>query len=136
MCSSDLTVCITGDTPWLASVTPCPWPLEALPRDPGLRLTARIPESPTLNVPLDINTPRQLLPLLETHLQEDIMPFWVRHAIDDAGGINTCIADDGTLVSREKWLWSQWRAGWVLSEMYRWIEKKQQIRRAACGGRG
>lgn len=79
-----------------------------------------------MNVPLDIDTPRQLLPLLETHLQEDIMPFWVRHAIDEAGGINTCIADDGKLASREKWLWSQWRAVWVFSEMYRCIEKKQQ----------
>jgi N-acylglucosamine 2-epimerase len=53
---------------------------------------------------------------------EDIMPFWVRHAVDPEGGLNTCIGDDGRVVSREKWLWSQWRLVWVFSKIYNAVD--------------
>ncbi len=57
---------------------------------------------------------------LRDHLLKEILPFWLRHAMDpDDGGINTCIADDGSLLNREKWLWSQWRAVWVFSRLHR-----------------
>lgn len=79
-----------------------------------------------MSVPINVDDPNDLAPVLQRHLLEEIMPFWLRHSIDDAGGINTCIADDGHLISREKWFWSQWRAVWVFSEIYRCIERKQQ----------
>jgi N-acylglucosamine 2-epimerase len=60
---------------------------------------------------------------LRSHLLTNIIPFWMKHAIDPAGGINTCIRDDGSLVSRDKWLWSQWRAVWVFSHLYRCHEQ-------------
>lgn len=67
------------------------------------------------------------------------MPFWMRHAVDEAGGLNTCIRDDGALISRDKWLWSQWRAVWVFSRLYNqlekrpeWLEVAQQIYRFAA----
>ncbi|MCF7837218.1 MAG: AGE family epimerase/isomerase [Candidatus Marinimicrobia bacterium] len=59
-------------------------------------------------------------------LLDDIIPFWMRHAIDPAGGLNTCLRDDGTLVSRDKWLWSQWRAVWVFSTLYNRVEKRPE----------
>ena len=59
-------------------------------------------------------------------LLEDVIPFWLRHAIDDNGGINTCIADDGTVMSRDRWAWSQWRAVWVFSRLYNRIEAKEE----------
>ncbi len=62
--------------------------------------------------------------LLRAHLLESIVPFWTRHALDPAGGINTCIRDDGTVVSRDKWLWSQWRAVWVFAALYNRIERR------------
>ena len=52
----------------------------------------------------DVDNVSDLCLFLHHHLVEDIMPFWERFAIDDAGGINTCIADDGTLINRDKWL--------------------------------
>ncbi len=62
------------------------------------------------------------------------MPFWERHAFDPGGGLNTCIADDGSWLSRDKWLWSQWRAVWVYSRLYNrfgrdahWLERARQI---------
>ena len=79
-------------------------------------------------IDLDRDTfdPAALCAAIREHLLTDIMPFWDRHAIDPGGGINTCIRDDGTLVSRDKWLWSQWRAVWVYSRLYRAIEARPQ----------
>lgn len=56
------------------------------------------------------------------HLFKHVMPFWERHAIDDRGGILTCIADDGKVESGDKWMWSQWRAVWVFARLYRTID--------------
>lgn len=65
----------------------------------------------------------QLATFLKEHLLRDIMPFWTRHAVDNDGGLNTFIADDGSLHSRDKYLWSQWRAVWVCSRLYRTIDR-------------
>ncbi len=76
----------------------------------------------------------QLRQSLHEHLFEFVMPFWLRHAIDGDGGINTCIRDDGTLVNRDKYLWSQWRALWVFSRLYdafgreeKWLDVARSI---------
>ncbi len=66
-----------------------------------------------------------LLHFYRETLLKDVVPFWMRHAIDPNGGINTCIQDDGTLVSRDRWNWSQWRAVWVFSKLYNRIEKRR-----------
>ena len=63
---------------------------------------------------------------LYDHLLNNIIPFWLKHAIDPAGGINTCIRDDGSIINREKWLWSQWRAVWVFSKLYNRIERHRE----------
>ncbi len=66
------------------------------------------------------------------HLLDEVMPFWMTHAIDrECGGINTCIRDDGTIVSYDKYLWSQWRAVWVFSSLYQRLERRQEWRDAA-----
>ena len=67
------------------------------------------------------NTPRtiaQLSTFLRDHLLTHILPFWTAHAIDPDGGISSCIKDDGTIASRDKWMWSQWRALWVFSKLF------------------
>jgi N-acylglucosamine 2-epimerase len=68
---------------------------------------------------------------LADHLLESVVPFWMRYALDDSGGINTCIRDDGTLINRDKWLWSQWRAVWVFSRLYNQIQRRPEWRDAA-----
>ncbi len=72
--------------------------------------------------------------LYKTTLLNDVIPFWERHALDPDGGINTCITDDGRVVSRDRWCWSQWRAVWVFSKLYnaiapeaRWLETAEGI---------
>src|SRR4051794_30568763 len=55
---------------------------------------------------------------LQDHLLRSVLPFWLAHAIDPSGGINTCIGDDGAIISRDKYLWSQWRAVYTFSALY------------------
>jgi len=69
---------------------------------------------------------KKLKAFLSDHLMHSVVPFWLAHAIDPAGGINTCIMDDGTLVSRDKWLWSQWRAVWVFSKLYNSVRRDEK----------
>tara|TARA_R110002111_G_scaffold10965_8_gene34561 strand:- start:1293 stop:2555 length:1263 start_codon:yes stop_codon:yes gene_type:complete len=61
---------------------------------------------------------KELSTFYKAHLFESVLPFWTSHAIDPDGGINTCICDDGRIINRDKWLWSQWRAVWVFSRLY------------------
>ena len=68
----------------------------------------------------------RLRDFLHEHLTGDIIPFWLEHGVDPDGGINTCMRDDGSLVSRDKWQWSQWRAVWVFSKLYNEIEAKAE----------
>lgn len=71
---------------------------------------------------------------LREHLFNHVLPFWEKHAFDEKGGLLTCLRDDGTLISRDKWLWSQWRAVWVFSRIYnrispdkRWLNYAEEI---------
>lgn len=68
----------------------------------------------------------QLLDLYRATLLDDVLPFWDRYAFDAQGGINTCIADDGTILSRDRWNWSQWRAIWVWSKLYNAFGRRRE----------
>ena len=66
-------------------------------------------------------------------LLEDVVPFWMRHAVDADGGINTCLGDDGTVLSRDRWEWSQWRAVWVFSKLYNCVAQRNEWLNVARG---
>lgn len=65
----------------------------------------------------------QLAAWLRGHLFGHVLPFWTRHAFDPVGGLCTCISDAGAIISRDKWLWSQWRAVWVFARIYNTLER-------------
>lgn len=68
-----------------------------------------------------------LLAIYRAELLERTIPFWLNHAMDwNNGGINTCIADTGELVSSDKYMWSQLRAIWTFSALYNQVEKRQE----------
>ena len=53
------------------------------------------------------------------HLYNDILPFWFKNAIDyEDGGYYTCFDNAGeSLISTDKYTWSQGRFIWVLSKL-------------------
>ena len=68
---------------------------------------------------------------LREHLFDHVLPFWEEHALDPRGGILTCISDEGRVLSGDKWLWSQWRAVWVFSRIYRSLDRTEKWLRFA-----
>ena len=78
--------------------------------------------------------PAPMAAWLRGHLFGHVLPFWERHAFDAKGGLLTCVHDTGEVLSTEKWLWSQWRAVWVFSRIYRslgrdarWLQRARHI---------
>ena len=70
---------------------------------------------------------RELHDFLRQYLLDDIMPFWERHGFTSARpGIDTCLADDGTLLSEDRYLWSQLRAIWTYSALHNRIEPRPE----------
>ncbi|MDH7487349.1 MAG: AGE family epimerase/isomerase [Anaerolineae bacterium] len=68
-----------------------------------------------------------LLAIYRAELLERVVPFWLEHAIDrQHGGILTCIADDSTVLSTDKYMWSQLRAIWTFSALYNRVERRQE----------
>jgi N-acylglucosamine 2-epimerase len=97
--------------------------------DIHLHMPRVISPSPTTMISL-----KDLSSFYRDHLFNSVLPFWTSHAIDGGGGINTCIRDDGRVINRDKWLWSQWRAVWVFSHLYnefgqdpKWLDYAKHI---------
>ncbi len=68
-----------------------------------------------------------LLAIYRAELLERAIPFWLTHAMDwEHGGICTCIADTGEVLSADKYMWSQLRAIWTFSALYNQIEAQQE----------
>ena len=65
-------------------------------------------------------------------LLENILPFWLKNAIDyENGGIFTQLDREGNIYGREKSVWFQGRALWVFSKAYNIIEKNEGFLKAA-----
>ncbi len=71
-----------------------------------------------------------LLALREFYREQllgDIVPWWMKHAIDrDSGGICQFIEDDGTVVSRDKYMWTQLRSLYTWSALCNRIEQRDE----------
>ena len=65
-------------------------------------------------------------------LTENILPFWLKNAMDEEnGGIFTCLDEDGMIYGKEKSVWFQGRALWTFSKAYNVIEKDPTYLKAA-----
>lgn len=68
-----------------------------------------------------------LLAIYRAELLERTVPFWLTHAMDwEQGGLCSCIADTGEILSTDKYMWSQLRAIWTFSALYNQIEARQE----------
>jgi N-acylglucosamine 2-epimerase len=65
-------------------------------------------------------------------LLDRFVPFWFRHGIDwEHGGVLSCLNEDGTLASGDKFTWSQARSVWTFSALYNRVEQRPDFLRAA-----
>lgn len=59
-----------------------------------------------------------LLGIYRRELLQHVMPFWLHYSVDwRYGGMFTCLADDGTILRRDKYIWSNARALWTWSAL-------------------
>lgn len=66
-------------------------------------------------------------------LQNQVMPFWLKHSEDESGAINNCLSENGKLLSRDRYIWSQGRALYTYSALYNKIEKNTEYLKRADG---
>ncbi|MES2222246.1 MAG: AGE family epimerase/isomerase [Acidobacteriota bacterium] len=65
-------------------------------------------------------------------LLDDVVPFWLNNGIDwKYGGVLSCIRDDGSLISGDKFMWSQARSVWTFAALYNRVEKRPEFLAAA-----
>ncbi|NCF66063.1 MAG: hypothetical protein GWP61_08810 [Chloroflexi bacterium] len=75
---------------------------------------------------IDVRFP-DLLAIYRAELLQRTAPFWLERAVDwQHGGINSCISDEGQVLSRDKYMWSQLRAIWTFSALYNRIEARSE----------
>lgn len=66
------------------------------------------------------------------YLQNDILPFWMKNAIDyENGGIYNYIDREGNIYGKEKNVWFTGRAMWTFAKAYNFIEKKEEYLKIA-----
>jgi N-acylglucosamine 2-epimerase len=73
-----------------------------------------------------------LAALYRNTLLDDVLPFWLRHALDrEHGGIFTALDRDGSLLDTDKSVWFQGRAGWMFATLFHTLEQRAEWREAA-----
>lgn len=62
---------------------------------------------------------KELRQFYEKHLKEEILPFWINNSLDsDFGGYYTCFSNESnSLLSTDKFTWSQGRMVWVFAKL-------------------
>ena len=57
----------------------------------------------------------ELVQVYRDGLLDDVLPFWLNHAIDDEfGGILASVNRDGSRIDTDKSVWQQGRFTWLL----------------------
>ena len=63
-----------------------------------------------------------------TALNDDVIPFWLRHSPDrQCGGYFTCLNRDGSVFDTDKFVWLQAREVWMFSKFYNALEPRQEF---------
>lgn len=71
---------------------------------------------------------KQIYDRYRSLLLDNIVPFWQQHGIDwEYGGVLSCMTDDGSIVSGDKYIWSQARSVWTFSALYNRVEQRQEF---------
>lgn len=75
---------------------------------------------------------KSLAEFYQRTLQDDVIPFWLKHGMDAThGGIMTALDQDGSIMDTDKSVWFQGRAGWMFSTLYNTVEQRSEWLAAA-----
>jgi mannose/cellobiose epimerase-like protein (N-acyl-D-glucosamine 2-epimerase family) len=75
----------------------------------------------------------RLRQLYKELLLEDIAPFWLKHGVDwQHDGVLSCMDDAGSVLSGDKYIWSQARSVWTFSALYNRVEKNPEFLKIAA----
>lgn len=85
------------------------------------------------NLQIKMSLDRQEIYRKYRHLLLDgIVPFWMKYGIDrEHGGVLSCIREDGSIISGDKFIWSQARSVWTFAALYNKVEKRAEFLEAA-----
>jgi N-acylglucosamine 2-epimerase len=65
-------------------------------------------------------------------LSDGIIPFWLRYGVDEEyGGVLSCMNEDGTRISTDKYTWSQARFVWTMAALFNRFEPRSEFLEAA-----
>ena len=65
--------------------------------------------------------------LYRSALLDDVVPFWLRHSLDEAfGGYFNNLDRTGAVYDTDKAVWLQARAVWVFSKLYNTVEQRKE----------
>lgn len=68
-------------------------------------------------------------------LLDDVVPFWLRHSLDqECGGYLHCLDRDGSVFNTDKGMWVQCRETWLFSKLYNTLESRKEWLDAARHG--
>ena len=89
----------------------------------------------TMGMMMNSNQIQALRDAYHRELLDDNIPFWMKHSIDrEAGGYLFCLDREGAVFDTDKPMWVQGRFVWLLSTLYRTVEKKAEWLDAATHG--
>jgi N-acylglucosamine 2-epimerase len=74
----------------------------------------------------------QLYEQYRSLLLDGVVPFWLKRGIDwEQGGVLSCMKEDGSPISGDKFMWSQARSVWTFAALYNRVEKRPEFLRVA-----
>ena len=76
---------------------------------------------------IDATGREELIRTYRSGLLEDVLPFWMKHAVDrEHGGFIMSLDRDGSIVATDKGTWQQGRFTWLLGELYNNVEARDE----------
>lgn len=77
----------------------------------------------------------ELIGIYRDGLLEDVIPFWIRHSVDEEhGGYMFSVDRDGSIIDTDKAVWLQGRFAWMLATLYNTVEPRAEWLRLAKHG--
>jgi len=76
---------------------------------------------------MDAELMKKRIEIYRSALLDDIVPFWINHAVDrECGGFLTFLDRDGSIYGTDKPVWLQGRIAWLFAKLYNDVENNPE----------